>query len=393
MSNSYFSYFARGESWKRDKSRASWNKFFLNYDWVVVFSVLALIAIGLISLYSTSHPELGNFYKQLLWVGVSAVVFFMLGSIDYRLFKIHSISVLVLYALGILGLGSLYFLGTTIRGSRSWIDLGFFAIEPSEIVKIVLVLILAKYFSMRHVEMYRIQHLIVSGIYVLIPSLLVLGQPDMGSFLIFMSIWVGIMVVAGIKIKHLAFLAFSGVVLSIIAWTFFLYDYQKARILSFLDPSSDPLGAGYNSIQSVIAVASGGFWGKGLGRGTQSQLGFLPEVQTDFIFSAIVEEMGFFMAFVIFSLFVLLFWRMMISVSLATNNFARLTIVGFSILIISQLFLNVAMSLGLLPIAGVTLPFLSYGGSSLITLAAALGIVQSIHRHSSRYYQPKELFD
>lgn len=356
------------------------------YDWVLVGSALLLTIIGLSSLFGTTAPTFTNFYKQLLWLvlGITALVIF--SSMDYRIFRTHSLPVLVLYVLGVAGLVAVLFFGTTVRGARSWIDVGFFNIEPVEPLKVITVLLLAKYFSMRNVELYRFRHLLISGVYVAIPVSLVLLQPDMGSLSILLVIWGGMMIVAGIKAKNLVVLAAAGGVFSLFAWNVLLYNYQKVRILTFFDPASDPLGVGYNTIQSLIAVASGGLWGRGIGQGTQSQLGFLPEVQTDFIYAAIAEELGVLVALVVLALFVAIFWRLFVVARLAGNNFARLTIIGIAIMIAAQATLNIAVTLGLAPVAGVPLPFVSYGGSSLITLFIALGIIQSIYRHTARVY-------
>ncbi|MEX0870133.1 MAG: rod shape-determining protein RodA [Candidatus Spechtbacterales bacterium] len=358
-------------------------KILRGHDWILFSASVLLVVMGLISLFSTTQPELSNFYKQIMWLLVGVALFFVFSSIDYRLFRVHFSPVLFLYFIGILGLLAVHFFGTSIRGGTRWLALGPVHIEPVEILKIILVLILAKYFSMRHVELYRWRHIAISGFYILIPAALVLMQPDLGSFSILAAIWLGMILVSGIKFKHLAVICIIGLLILMPAWAFMIEDYQKARVVSFMNPELDPHGAGYNALQAITATASGGLWGKGIAQGTQSQLGFLPEAHTDFIFAALAEEFGVFMISVVLILYAVLFWRMMIITFNAEDNFARLAVVGFSVIIILQVFLHSAMSLGLVPITGLTLPFISYGGSSLVTLFIALGIVQSINRQSS----------
>jgi len=357
-------------------------KKFQGYDWVLFTASILLVVVGLVSLFSLSQPDLVNFYKQLVWLGLGVSVFFFFSSIDYRLLRLHFSPVLFLYAIVLAGLLAVYLFAPEVRGAKSWIPLGPINIEPVEPLKLILIFILAKYFSMRHVEIYRMHHIIVSGLYVFIPSVLVLMQPDFGSFAILTAIWVGMMLVAGIKVKHLAVLGVAGLILSVMAWSFMLHDYQKDRVMTFINPTADPYGTGYNSIQSRISAGSGGMWGKGFAQGTQSQLGFLPEAHTDFIFAAITEEFGVVMSLAIILLYGVLFWRLFVISRYASDNFARLTIIGVSVMIIFQLFLNIAMSFGIAPITGLPLPFVSYGGSSLLMLFIALGIVQSTYRHS-----------
>jgi len=351
------------------------------YDWVLLGSALGLSALGLISLFSTTQPELSQFFKQIAWVVFGIILFIIFSSLDYRLFRAHFSPVVFLYGLAIAGLLLVAFFSSPVRGAQSWLALGPINIEPVEPLKVILILILAKYFSMRHVEMYRIKHIVVSGIYILIPSALVLLQPDLGSFLILGLIWAGIIIISGVKIKHLFALALLSALVSVLAWSFFLADYQKDRITSFLNPEYDPYGSGYNSIQSVVAVGSGGFWGKGLQQGTQTQLGFLPEAHTDFAYASIAEELGIIATIMIIFLFSALFWRLMKMTHAVGDNFARMYLAGLIIMIASQSILNIAMALGLLPIAGLPLPFVSYGGSSIMTLFIALGIAQNIYKN------------
>ena len=349
-------------------------------DWGLFFSSLALSIVGIISIYSTKHAGEGGFFiKQSVWLLLGLIAFFIFSSIDYRFFKVHFLPVLLLYFAGVLLLFFVDLFGVQIRGAQSWISVGPINIEPVEVLKVIFILISAKYFSQRHIEMHRLRHIIISGLYLLLPSVLIVRQPDIGSFIILALIWVGILIVSGIKLKHFLILTLLIIALAVYTWGFMLQDYQKSRILTFLNPELDPYGAGYNSIQSLIAVGSGGLWGNGLSQGTQSQLGFLPEAHTDFIYAAIVEELGIVVGVLILIFYGFIFFKMMKIAKRAADNFAKLVTVGVGIMFISQVGLNVGMTLGLLPITGLTLPLVSYGGSSLLLLYISLGIVNSIH--------------
>ncbi len=245
-------------------------------------------------------------------------------------------------------------------------------------MKLAIILVLAKYFSLRHIEVSRIRHLIISGLYVFFPLVLLLLQPELGYILIISLVWLVIIMVAGIRLKHLIVLALITLLVFSISWFYLLKDYQRERVVSFLNPGLDPLGRGYHIIQSIIAIGSGEIFGRGLGHGTQSQLNFLPEQHTDFILATIAEEWGFLGSAFILILFGVLFFRL-IKISLSSsNNFARLFTLGVATMISVQAIINIAMNMGLLPIIGIPLPFLSYGGSNLIMNFIALGIIQSI---------------
>ena len=302
--------------------------------------------------------------------------------IDYRMFRIYPLPILFLYIIGVAILALLILFGADIRGSKGWIQAGIINIEPAEAIKPVLVILLAKYFAMRHVEIYRFRHIIASGFYVLLPAALVFLQPEFGSLVVFLGVWFGLMLFAGIKARHILVLAVLSAVAGVLMWGYLLQDYQKSRVFSFMNPTSDAQGQGYNAIQSVTAVVSGGILGKGMGGGTQVQLGFLPEHQTDFIFAAISEEFGLAGVAVLLVLFAVFLWRIIHIAQSAENNFARFTAVGFALMVAIQMFVNIAMNIGLFPITGIPLPLVSYGGSSLITIFLALGFLQSIKMRS-----------
>lgn len=348
-------------------------------------AILLLNSIGLVSLFSLSQRSpLPFFYNQIMWLFIGFLLFFLVSFTDYRFLKTQSYILLGLYFLIIVLLSALFIFGGKTRGVVSWFYFGRIAFQPVEIGKLVMVLLLAKYFSRRHIEIYRLRHLIISGSYVFIPSVLVLMQPDLGSVIIFLFLWIAVTVFSGIKFKHFVLFILLLAFISIFAWGFMLAPYQKERMTSFLNPYSDPLGAGYNAIQAKIAVGSGKIFGKGVGYGSQSSLNFLPAAETDFIFAAFTEEWGFVGALMLFGAFSVLFWRI-IKIGLnVSDNFSRLFTLGFASIILSQFIIHVGMNIGLMPITGITLPFVSYGGSSLVSLMIGVGILQNIKINSRR---------
>jgi rod shape determining protein RodA len=351
-----------------------------NLDWILFISVLLLCFIGLAAIYSVSFsldslPDFLNFKKQVLFIIAGIILMFGFSKLDYRMLKNYSG---ILYAIGIILLILLFVFGQKIRGTASWFSFGLFSFQPAEAVKLILIIVLAKYFAKFHDQMHRFRHIIVSGIFAAIPAGLILFQPDFGSALVIMAIWFGMLLVSGIRWRDLFIILSGGFVLFGIFWQFVLVSYQKTRIISFFNPSVDPLGSGYNLIQAMVAIGSGGVFGKGLGYGTQSQLRFLPEAQTDFIFAAVAEELGFIGVVFIIFLFAVIFLRL-VKISLASDdNFAKMLSAGILIMIASHTIINIAMNMGLAPITGIPLPFLSYGGSFILTLFVLLGIAESI---------------
>lgn len=354
-------------------------------DWVLIGAIFLLIIIGLLSIASASQARTGvftNFKKQVFFSVIGLILLVTFSFIDYRFLRNYSAIVLVLYILSIFLLILLLIVGSEIRGAVSWFQfrspIGELSFEPVVMMKFVLIVVLAKYFSSRHVDFGLIQHIFISGFYVLIPVALVLLQPDLGSAALMVIIWVGIMLVSGIRARHLLALFLIFVVMAGLAWGFFLKDYQKARIVTFFEPQKDPFGQGYNVLQSIIAIGSGGFWGKGLGHGSQSQLNFLPEQHTDFIWATIAEEWGFFGVSFVLILWGIVFWRLFLIAINANTNFARLFVFGFTLLLLAQVAINIGMNMGFFPVAGIPLPLLSYGGSNLFATLIAFGVVQNI---------------
>jgi len=350
-------------------------------DWVLITVSVVLVIFGLVSIYSSSlrGGDFSNLYKQLGFLGLSLILMFSVSFIDNRTIRENPAIILSLYFLCILSLIGVFFFAPEIRGIRSWYDIGGFSFNPIEPTKIILILILAKYFSKRHVELYRIKHIVLSGIYALIPAILIFMQPEFGSVMILGAIWVGILLVSGIRIRDFLLLCLVFVFVFSLSWNFILKDYQKNRIFNFVAPSaSDPLGEGWSQNQAKISIGSGGFLGKGIGQGSQTQYGFLPEPQTDFIFSSIGEETGLVGSALLLSLFGILFWRILKIAINANSNFSRLFAIGLAFSIFFQMTINIGMNLGLLPVIGIPLPLVSYGGANLLFIFIALGILQNI---------------
>jgi rod shape determining protein RodA len=326
---------------------------------------------------AVAKTDFGNLQKQIVFFGVGLLLMFVVSFFDYRIFKNNPYLILIFYGICILMLVGLYFFAPLTRGTRGWYKIGILSLDPIEPAKIVLIILLAKYFSMRHVEMYKFKHIIYSGLYVLIPAILVFMKPDLGGTAVLLCIWLGILLVSGIKLKHFLVLSLCFAIVAGIAWGFFLKDYQKERITAFLMPY-DYLGASWSQNQTKISVGSGQIFGEGLARGSQVQYGFLPEPHTDFIFSVIAEEWGLVGIFVLFTTYGFLVWRVLKIAVNSKSNFPRLFATGFAVILIAQFFINIGMNLSLLPVMGLYLPFISYGGSGLIGNFISLGILQGI---------------
>ena len=357
---------------------------FRKFDWLLTGAVFLLMGIGLLSLFSLSDVGVFPFFKrQVLWSAVGITLMIGASLVDFRIFRTQGFLVFLFYV-GAVGLLALVLLSTAIRGVEGWFRFGSVLIQPVEFTKIVLIILFAKFFSKRHVEIYRVQHLLVSWFYLFIPLILVLAQPDLGSAIILVSIWVGVVLFSGMRLRHFFVLVAIGFLVGSLGWQFALEPYQKNRITAFLSPYEDPKGAGYQMIQSMIAVGSGQVWGKGIGYGSQSHLNFLPEAQTDFIFAAFAEEWGFVGVLVVLVLYLVLLWRIIVIGWSSVDNFSRLYALGFAAFIFVQSVIHIGMNMGLLPITGITLPFVSYGGSSLVALLIGVGILQNIKINSRK---------
>jgi len=353
-----------------------WTK---GFDWILILSTLPIILGGLATM--TSFGETVHFFsKQLLWVSIGFLLAFIIARSDVRFFR-DSRYVLILYGISIVLLICVLIFGKTVKGAQSWFNLGGFSFQPTDIVKLAVIAVLAKYFSRRHVEIKRIQHLFISVLYALLPIGLIMLQPDFGSAMVVGVLWLGMALISGISKKHILIVAGVLVVSFIIAWIGLFKPYQKARIMTFINPTSDIRGSGYNAYQSVIAVGSGGVLGKGYGHGTQSRLNYLPEYETDFIFAAFAEEWGLLGALVILASFGVLLWRVMLHATFGASNFETLFCVGYAILLCTHVIINVGMNIGIMPVTGIPLPFMSYGGSHLLGECIGLGMVLSMARY------------
>ena len=333
------------------------------------------------------------FWKQGLWIIISLTVFFGASLFEYRFLK-QTRTVMVLYGVLLSVLTLLFVLGHVAKGAESWFRIGGFAFQPSDLMKLGLIIVLAKYFSRRHIEIANIRHIIVSAVYTFIPFLLVVLQPDFGSAMVLFAIWLGLVFVSGISIKHLLFVFGVGALTFSLAWNLAFKPYQKARIINFINPLQDIRGSGYNAYQSVIAVGSGGLLGKGVGFGTQSRLNFLPEYKTDFIFAAFAEEWGFVGSVLLLIFFCIIFLKLAWFAFVADSAFEALFTYGVLIWLITHATINIGMNIGIMPVTGIPLPLMSYGGSHLLAECLALGMCLGMRRYSrsGHKYQMKNEF-
>lgn len=323
----------------------------------------------------------GLFAKQAMFLVVGILVMVAASLINWRLLAKNSFATLLLYVLGVIFTAGVFVLGADVRGVKSWYAVGPFTIEPSEFFKIILIFFFARFFSQRYIDMYRPMHILISALYALIPAILIIVQPDMGSALIIIFIWLGMLLISGIKRKHIIIILLTGIIAITVGYNFILKDYQQARIVSFLNPYLDPRGTGYQAIQAVSAIGSGGLWGKyWTGEYSLTELGYLPEAQNDFVFAAIGEMFGLIGITLILFLYGFTIWRLYLTATNVSDNFAKLFIAGYMVLLVSQGFINFGMNVRILPITGITLPFVSYGGSSILSLFLGLGIVQSLKK-------------
>lgn len=351
------------------------NKIF-QFDWVLLGAVFLLIGIGILSLYSISpDAESGGYaFRQLVFLGFGIVGLLFCASFDYR--HVQKYSTPLYFTMLALLIGVLLW-GRTVNGTEGWINLGIARFQPVEAAKPILIIFLASFISKKKTELGELVRLTVSFMLSFVLIILVLKQPDLGSALVLTGIWSGMIIVSGMRLKHFLVLATIGLCVISLGW-FVLAPYQKDRIMTVIDPQIDPKGSGYNVIQSTVAVGSGGITGKGIGHGSQSQLNFLPEKHTDFIFSVISEELGLTGSFLVIFLYGVILYRLSRIAQASRDNFGYLVTIGVMIMLFIQVVVNIGMNIGLLPVTGIPLPFLSYGGSSLLSMLLSLGIVMSI---------------
>jgi rod shape determining protein RodA len=349
-----------------------------SFDWILFVSVLLLIAVGLEAVYSVDlsrGAELVFFKKQSIACGIGIIVALFASMLHYSWFRAGA---KLAYAVAFVLLTGVLIFGQKINGTRGWFVVGGFSFQPVEFAKVAIILLIAAIVAHFGRRFERPLFFFGTGGIALVLMLLIMRQPDLGSAIVIGVIWFGLMYLVGARRRHLVGLVVSGVVLSVVAWFFFFQDYQKDRVLNFIHPDRDPLVTGYNVTQSTIAVGAGKVFGRGLGFGSQSQLRFLPEAQTDFVFSVIGEELGFAGSAILVTLYGVILWRLIVIMQSANDDFVSATLAGIIVLFAAQFFINIGAEIGLLPVTGVTLPFVSYGGSSLIINLLLIGIAESM---------------
>jgi rod shape determining protein RodA len=375
---------ARAQAWSARSLAAIWRSF----DLQLTIYALLLASIGLAMAYSNSVESGGSvfardstFVRGLMWAGLSMLVFAIATTFDYAWLKTFAWPI---YFANLAVLAATLVLGRSDGGTARWIPILGMQFQFSELAKILMIVVLANYLAARQGKLNSLWSIIGACLLVAPALVLVMLQPDLGTSLVFGAILAGMLFMSGASLRWLGLLSAAAVPASYVAWTYLLRDYQKARLLSFLEPSQDIQGAGYQLYQSQIAVGSGGMFGKGLTNGTQDSLNFLPVQTTDFVFAKLSEELGFLGALVVFALFVGLLWRILVCAWRSRDPFGLLMASGIASLVLFQLVINVGMVIGVMPITGIPLPFVTHGGASLISLALGLGILQSINLHQSR---------
>jgi len=356
------------------------SQYFSGIDRPLFATVVALCLFSLFNLYGIGGTQNPYFSKQVIFVIFGVIMMCIFSFFNYRFLKNNSLAVFLLYIISV-ALLLVPFLFPSIRGVRSWISIGGLTLEPAEFVKLVLVIFMAKYFSQRHIHINDYRHIIVSGLYCLIPIGITFIQPDFGSAIVMFFVWIVMLVVVGLNRRQLFVLALLLLIVGTVGWTFALKPYQRVRVVSFLNPGSDPYGSGYNLIQSKIAIGNGHWFGSGWGNGPQTTSGLLPEPYNDFIFASTADQFGLFGIGAILAAIIFLISRMMHIASRAASNFGKLFAVGLTIIITSHAVIGSGVDLGLMPVTGIPFPFISYGGSSLWSLLIGLGILQSIRRY------------
>ena len=350
----------------------------IHIDPYLLLALLAVSAGGLVVLYSASSGDWGAVYRQMVRFGIGFFAMIIVAQFDPRFFQQWGGAVFIA---GIGLLVAVLLTGTDAKGAQRWLDIpGLFRFQPSEIMKLAVPIMLAWYLS-RYGVPPRYRHLAVSAVLLAIPVVLIIQQPDLGTALLIAASGIFVIFLAGLSWKLIVSFSFMAVSMLPLMWIFVMHDYQKQRVLTLFDPSSDPLGAGWNIIQSMTAIGSGGLQGKGYMQGTQSQLDFLPESHTDFIIAVLGEEFGFIGAMVLLAAYALIVLRGMLIGVRGRDNFCRLLAGSLTLTFFIYVFVNVGMVSGILPVVGVPLPLVSYGGTSIVTLLTSFGILMSISTH------------
>jgi len=359
-----------------------------NFDFLLLATTLILACFGVAMVYSaTLGTDLGGWSlrslptRQVLSLGVSLVLLVVFASMDYRYLDYVRWPV---YGLNVALLVIVLFVGKETYGAVRWIDLGFFDLQPSEVAKPLLIISLGCFLARRQDKITSFWTFLLSLLHLLPLVALVFIQPDLSTSVVLVAIWLGMVWTAGVRPAYLLGLFFAAIPAGFAAWTYFLQDYQKTRLLLFLDPYQDLWGGGYNILQAWTAIGSGGWLGKGFGQGTQSQLHFLPVRHSDFIFAVICEELGFLGSIALIVVLALFLWQILQVAARSTDPLGRLIAVGVTSWLAFQSLVNIGMNLGVMPVTGLPLPLISYGGSSLLAIMVALGLVQSVSVHRRR---------
>ncbi|NOZ36780.1 MAG: rod shape-determining protein RodA [Gammaproteobacteria bacterium] len=354
------------------------NRFiYLRIDWPLLIALLLLASMGLFILYSASGQNMAVVQAQGLRILLAFFIMLLLAQIAPYGIQFWSPW---LYGLGLLLLLAVLIMGEIGKGAQRWLDLGLVTFQPSEIMKLAVPMMIAWYFAEAPLPANR-KRLVIAGVLLIIPTLLVAKQPDLGTSLLIASSGIFVLLLAGLSLRFISVFLFFILASTPLAWNYLLHDYQRQRVLTFINPENDPLGAGYHIIQSTIAIGSGGIYGKGWLNGTQSHLDFLPERSTDFIFAVFSEEFGFIGVLILLSLYSFIIARGLIIASQAQHTYGRLLAGSITLTFFVYVFVNIGMVSGILPVVGVPLPLVSYGGTSIVTLLAGFGILMSIHTH------------
>lgn len=354
-------------------------KFIKNIDFFLLICIYIIAAIGIVAIGSATHvQETGSYsmvLRQVLWLVLGTVMFIAVISIDYSFLSSYS---RYIYIVNIILLLMVMAVGHQSKGAQSWISFGLFNFQPSEFAKVAIIITLSKYLSEKDGPLDNLNDVLTVLLHVGIPFVLIFIQPDLGTALVFVAITIGMLFIYGVDIKWILAGGITAAVSMPLIWFFALEVHQKNRIITFLNPSLDPLGTGYHAIQSKIAIGSGMLTGRGLYNGTQTQLNFLPEAHTDFIFSVVGEELGFIGAASVVMVYLIILYRIIRIAMNAKDKFGMYMCVGVASMFLFQIFENIGMTIGLMPITGITLPFMSYGGSSFLSNMMALGLVINV---------------
>lgn len=351
----------------------------LHIDIPLLIGLLLLLILSFMMLYSTGNKEVALLIRQSARLGIAGVLMIVLAHVDPRQFQRFSI---LLYSIGVILLVAVLLVGDVGKGAQRWLDLGVFRFQPSEMIKITTPMMIAWYLSGHEIPP-KWGHILMASVFILIPTLLIVRQPDLGTSLLVASSGASVLYFAGLSWRFLLTSAFSLAALAPVYWQFFMREYQKDRVLTFLNPEADPMGKGYHIIQSKIAIGSGGVYGKGWQGNTQSQLDFLPESSTDFIFAVFAEEFGLLGCLGLLAVYIFIIARGLYIAVQAQDTYGRLLAGSLVCTFFVYAFVNIGMVIGVLPVVGIPLPLISYGGTSMVTLFAGFGILMSIHTHKN----------